>query len=184
MKNYASNPRDSASKYRTQETAHLSSQKLRNSNSREEFRTYPPISYSPKNQRVIMAPATKIRDARVSFDASFEEDLGNSIDESFGKSPIKAKGIKVFYFWYKESASPVYAGKSELFEESSTDLKLMTKELSMYSFIDSSWFNRTKKSLNETQARAISATKELSRIQHENSILQMQIKRTEVYLVR
>ncbi len=37
-----------------------------------------------------------------------------------------------------------------------------------------------RKSLHETQARAISATKELSKIQYEKTILENQLRKTDV----
>lgn len=40
-----------------------------------------------------------------------------------------------------------------------------------------------KKSLNESQAKCISLTKELSKAQHENLMTQLQIKRLEVQML-
>ena len=41
--------------------------------------------------------------------------------------------------------------------------------------------NSMKKTLNEAQARAISATKDLSKVQYEKTILETQLRKVEVY---
>jgi len=71
----------------------------------------------------------------------------------------------------------------EHFDLSNEDPKLLYQEILSYLLLKMEPFlieNRLKKALGESQARAVLATKELSKIQYENATLQLQTKKAEV----